>query len=60
VLVALAEARNADMVADNQLLFDAVAGRTVGIACQRGGRLELTFDDFLIGSDAYKTFNLGM
>jgi len=61
VLVALAEARNADMVADNQLLFDAVAGKTVGIAWPEGeADWELTFDDFLIGSDAYETFNLGM
>jgi len=60
-LVALAEARHADMAADNQVFFDAAAGKVVGTAWpQRKTDWALSFDDFLIGSNAYRTFNLGM
>ncbi len=60
-LVALAESRNADMAADNQIFFDATADKIVGTAWPEGKTdWELTFDDFLVGSNAYRTFNLGM
>lgn len=60
-LVSLAEAHGADMAADNQLFYDAAAKKFIGNAWPAGDTdWELTFDDFLIGSNAYRTFNLGM
>jgi succinoglycan biosynthesis protein ExoO len=60
-LVELAEMRHADMATDNQVFFDATAGRNVGKAWPPGTTdWMLSFDDFLIGSNAYRTFNLGM
>jgi len=60
-LVALGEARQADMAADNQIFFDATVGEVVGYAWPQGKTdWALSFDDFLIGSNAYRTFNLGM
>lgn len=60
-LIRLADQRQADMVADNQFLYDARADHLVGSAWpQDDTAWELTFDDFLIGSDAYENFNLGM
>jgi succinoglycan biosynthesis protein ExoO len=60
-LIALAEAHGADMAADNQLFYDAAANKIIGNAWPAGDTdWELSFDDFLIGSNAYRTFNLGM
>lgn len=60
-LVTLAEGRNADLAADNQFLYDAAADRVVGTAWPTGQAVwRLSFDDFLLGSDAYESFNLGM
>jgi succinoglycan biosynthesis protein ExoO len=60
-LVALAESRQVDMAADNQLFYDATAAKIVGTAWPAGETdWRLSFDDFLIGSNAYRTFNLGM
>ena len=60
-LVALAEWRQADLAADNQFLFDAGADHVVGTAWpSRASSWDLSFDDFLAGSDAYLSFNLGM
>src|SRR4051794_3355493 len=60
-LVTIAEAYGADMAADNQLFYDAAAGKIIGTAWPTGETdWELTFDDFLIGSNAYRQFNLGM
>jgi len=52
--------------ADNQSFHDALAGQMVGTAwpsrAKGWGAQEwaLTFDDFLLGSDAYDTFSFGM
>lgn len=60
-LIAMAERRGADMAADNQLLYDMSARRIAGSAWPGGlADWPLTFDDFLAGSHAYETFNLGM
>lgn len=60
-LIATGERWCADLVADNQFFFDAVANQTVGTAWKPGAaEWELTFDGFLEGSTAYATFNLGM
>jgi succinoglycan biosynthesis protein ExoO len=60
-LIAMGERWQADMVADNQFFFDAVANRIVGTAWRPTAReWALTFDGFLQGSNAYSTFNLGM
>ncbi|WP_158240699.1 glycosyltransferase family 2 protein [Telmatospirillum siberiense] len=60
-LTRLAERRRADMVADNQFLYDAGADQVVASAWSKDDDVwELSFDDFLIGSDAYDNFNLGM
>ncbi len=60
-LLNLAEQWRSDMVADNQFLYDAQADHLVCSAWPREDSVwELTFDDFLIGSDAYENFNLGM
>jgi succinoglycan biosynthesis protein ExoO len=60
-LVALAEARQADMAADNQFFYDASADKIIGSAWRTAQTdWDLSFDDFLIGSNAYRTFNLGM
>ena len=60
-LIAIGERWRADMVADNQFFFDAVANRIVGAAWKPGAaEWPLTFDGFLEGSTAFATFNLGM
>lgn len=60
-LIDLAEARGADLVADNQYFYDAGAAEIVGTAWPpRDTGWELTFDGFLDASNAYETFNLGM
>lgn len=60
-LVELGERCQAEMVADNQTFYDAPASAYVGTAWPTGDAAwELGFDDFLIGADAYETFNLGM
>jgi len=60
-LIGLAEARRADLVADNQYFYDAGAAEIVGTAWPpRDTGWELTFDGFLDASNAYETFNLGM
>jgi succinoglycan biosynthesis protein ExoO len=60
-LIALGERHQADMVSDNQFLYDAPAARVVGTAWpERVAAWPLDFDDFLRGSNAYDTFNLGM
>lgn len=60
-LIAEGERRHVEMVADNQFFHDARAGQLVGTAWPDGlGSWKLTFDDFLLGSNAYENFNLGM
>ncbi len=60
-LVAIGERWQADMVADNQYFYDAVAQRIVGTAWRpTSAEWALTFDGFLEGSTAFATFNLGM
>lgn len=60
-LIDLGDRRRADMVADNQFLYDAMADRMVGSAWPgKDDAWELSFDDFLIGADARENFNLGM
>jgi succinoglycan biosynthesis protein ExoO len=60
-LLELGERHGADMVADNQFLHDALAGRMVGVAWAPAGRSwKLSLDDFLAGSDAFEIFSLGM
>lgn len=60
-LAAQAEKLGADMIADNQFLFDAAAETVVGPAWSMGQTIwKLTFDSYLRGSDAYDNFNLGM
>jgi len=60
-LIEAAELRRVEMVADNQRLFDARAERLVGTAWPEGdGWWPLSFDDFLLGSNAFENFNLGM
>ncbi len=61
MLIALGESTHVDLVADNQLFYDAGASRVVGSAWPEAtGAWPLSFDDFLAGSDAYESFNLGM
>jgi glycosyltransferase involved in cell wall biosynthesis len=61
VLTELGEATGADLVADNQFLYDASAGKVVSTAWPENfASWPLDLDDFLIGSNAYETFNLGM
>jgi succinoglycan biosynthesis protein ExoO len=60
-LIDLGERRQVEMVADNQVFFDAAANRTVGCAWSPATTdWELTFDGFLEASDAYAMFNMGM
>ena len=60
-LIATAEHRGADMAADNQFLFDAMAGSTVGTGWNPSdSEWELSFEGFLEGSKAVENFNLGM
>ena len=60
-LLATGEKWQADMVADNQFHWDAVAERPVGTAWPSGdAEWELTLDGYLAGSDAYDSFNFGM
>jgi succinoglycan biosynthesis protein ExoO len=61
VLIGEGERCNATMVADNQFLFDAGAGRVVGTAWKLGtSSWPLTLDGFLGASNPYASFNLGM
>jgi len=60
-LIAAAERRNVQLAADNQVLYDARADKMVGTAWPQGTTSwKLSFDDFLLGSNAYENFNLGM
>jgi succinoglycan biosynthesis protein ExoO len=60
-LVAIGEKSQADIVADNQLLYDAAAETVVGPAWPvAGGDWPLTFDDYLLGSSVYDNFDFGM
>ena len=60
-LLDAAEATNVAMVADNQYMFDAKAGRTVGTAWPAsGGRRTLGLEDFLAATDPTAAFDLGM
>ncbi len=60
-LISEGERRHVEMVADNQFLFDARADQMVGTAWPESqATWKLTFDDFLLGSNAYENFNLGM
>jgi succinoglycan biosynthesis protein ExoO len=60
-LLSIGERRQVDMVADNQIFYDATADRIVRSAWPEGAaNWELSFDDFLTGSNAYETFNFGM
>src|SRR5262249_48594170 len=60
-LTATGEGSRADMVADNQVFYDSVANIVVGSAWSNGrGAWPLSFDNFLLGSNPYDTFNLGM
>jgi len=60
-LVEQGEQTGADMVADNQFLYDASAGKVVSTAWPESSALwPLSLDDYLAGSNAYDTFNLGM
>jgi len=60
-LIGIGERREVEMVADNQIFFDARANRTVGTAWPPAmTEWELTFDGFLEASDAYAKFNMGM
>jgi succinoglycan biosynthesis protein ExoO len=61
MLIAAAERNAADLVADNQYLYDADAGQTVGtaFAAARPGAA-LTRKDFIAGSDPFAAFNYGM
>jgi succinoglycan biosynthesis protein ExoO len=61
ILVGIGEKWRADLVADNQFFYDGLADTVVGTAWPVGNAAwELSFDDFLLGSNAYETFNLGM
>lgn len=61
LLVEMGEHFGADMVADNQFLYDALAGKVVSTAWPENSAMwPLGFDDYLTGADAYETFNLGM
>jgi succinoglycan biosynthesis protein ExoO len=60
-LVAIGERRNVAMVADNQLLYDAAADTVVGAAWPSSDAdWKLSFDDYLVGANAYDSFNFGM
>ncbi len=60
-LIDTAERWDADMVADNQFLFDAVAAQTAGTAWPSSeSEWALSFEAYLEGSNAFETFNLGM
>jgi len=60
-LVTIGERSGAELVADNQFFYDAVAQTVVGLAWPRGDTdWELSFDDFLLGSNVYDAFNFGM
>jgi succinoglycan biosynthesis protein ExoO len=60
-LVALGEKSQADMVADNQFFYDAAAETVIGLAWPaEGADWELTFDDYLLGSNVYDNFDFGM
>jgi succinoglycan biosynthesis protein ExoO len=60
-LIGIGERRQVEMVADNQVFFDATANHTVGTAWTPAMTdWELMFDGFLEASDAYARFNMGM
>ncbi len=60
-LVTAGEATGVDLVADNQLLYDAGAGRVVGPALsETEGTRPLTRELFARGCDPYAGFDLGM
>jgi len=60
-LIALGEKWNVHAVADNQIFHDALAMSVTGSAWSIGTtEWQLECDDYLIGSHAYESFNLGM
>jgi glycosyltransferase involved in cell wall biosynthesis len=60
-LTTLGESRGADVVADNQFLYDLIAEAVLGPAWPEDtANWDLSFEDFLLGCDAYETFNFGM
>jgi succinoglycan biosynthesis protein ExoO len=61
ILIEVAERNQADMVADNQYLFDAGAGQVIGtaFAANDGGAL-LSRSAFIAGADPFSSFNYGM
>lgn len=60
-LLAAADAHRADVVADNQLIYDSGARRVVGVALpdERADRRILA-SEFIARCDAYASFDLGM
>jgi succinoglycan biosynthesis protein ExoO len=61
ILIAAAEQNAADLVADNQYLYDAGAGQTVGTAFAAARRdAALSRAKFIAGADPFATFNYGM
>jgi succinoglycan biosynthesis protein ExoO len=60
-LIAEGERLGADMVSDNQFLYDASAARVVGTAWPEAQSVwPLDLDDYLRGSSAFESFSLGM
>jgi succinoglycan biosynthesis protein ExoO len=60
-LVAIGTRSQADMVADNQFLYDAAADTVIGPAWPADAAdWALTFDDYLLGSNVYDNFDFGM
>jgi succinoglycan biosynthesis protein ExoO len=60
-LAGIGERRNVAMVADNQFLYDAAADTVVGHGWpESGADWRMSFDDYLIGSEVFDAFNLGM
>ena len=60
-LIAEGERLGADMISDNQFFYDASAARVVGTAWPEAQSVwPLDLDDYLWGSSAFESFNLGM
>jgi succinoglycan biosynthesis protein ExoO len=60
-LISIGESRRADIVADNQYLYDSAARIIISPAWPAAlTNWELTLDDFQRGSNPYDVFNLGM
>jgi hypothetical protein len=64
-LVAMGDGAEVEMVADNQVIHDAIANADVGVAWRTPARnrdpaWRLTLDGYMQGSDVYEAFNFGM